>query len=159
MWSASINQINSWKYSWIIQSGLKEIYSWVCSLTIDSAWDFWMTRALNFGTLFYWCWFLRVCFKADPIHKEKVLMKGQENMHLFLLVPKVFDLHLVFPQPVCLLKWQGVLMWACMRCFSLVSVSPVVDDRQLSICVEKQRVAPSGKQSIVMLKSSDNKKF
>ena len=31
-------------------------------------------------------------------------MKGQENMHLFLLVPKVFDLHLVFPQPVCLLK-------------------------------------------------------
>lgn len=70
-----------------------------------------------------------MCFTADPIHKEKVL--GQENMDIFLLVPTVFDLHLVSPQPV--------------------------DDRQLSISVEKKHVAPSGKQSIVLLKSCDNK--
>lgn len=58
-------------------------------------------------------------------------MKGQGNIDIFVLVPTVFDLHLVSPQPV--------------------------DDRQLSICVEKQHVTPSGKQSIVLLKSSDNK--
>ena len=42
-------------------------------------------------------------------------------------------------------------MWGCMRHWSLVSVLPAVDDRQLSSCVEKQFAAPAELQSILLL--------
>ena len=46
--------------------------------------------------------------------------------------------------------------WGLLRCGSLrylshVSVSPAVDDRQSSPCVEKQHEAPTGKQGILLL--------
>ena len=34
---------------------------------------------------------------------------------------------------------------------SLVNVLPAIDDRHLTPCVEKQQVAPAGKQCIVLL--------
>ena len=48
-------------------------------------------------------------------------------------------------------------MWGCMRYLSPVSVLPAVEDRQLSICVEKQHVALTGKKSNVLLNSTDSK--
>ena len=38
-----------------------------------------------------------------------------------------------------------------MRFFSLVCVLPAVDDHQLTLCVERQHIAQTGKQSIVLL--------
>ena len=46
-----------------------------------------------------------------------------------------------------------------MRFFSLVSVLPAVDDRQLTPCVEKQHIAQTGKESLVLLIWTDSKKL
>ena len=48
-------------------------------------------------------------------------------------------------------------MWGFMGYLSLLSVLPVVDDHRLSPCVEKQCVAPTGKQSTVLLNATDYK--
>lgn len=47
-------------------------------------------------------------------------------------------------------------MWGCMKRFFLV---PAGDDCQLSPCVEKQLVATTGKQSIVLLNGTDSKTY
>lgn len=46
-----------------------------------------------------------------------------------------------------------------MSYLSPVSVLPAADDLQLSRCVEKQHVSATGKQSIVLLNSTDRKMY
>lgn len=50
-------------------------------------------------------------------------------------------------------------MWGCMRYLCLLGVLPAVDDRELSPCEEKQRAAPTGKQSVVLLNKTDSKTY